>query len=145
MSNPETKSAVDHPAHYNSGTIEVIDFIEDWGLNFHLGNAIKYLARFQFKHDDLKKQIEDLKKALWYMNRYLAFFDSQSLAPPRSGQILVSDFCMEHKLPTELCDVIMLTCFASNAIAVSVPRNMLAAIIKLERFIDSLLGKNNEV
>ena len=58
---------VDHPSHYNHGTIEVIDAIEDWNLNFCLGNAIKYIARCAYKGH--KK--EDLAKAIWYLNREL--------------------------------------------------------------------------
>ena len=57
-------SHVDHPAHYNKGKIEVIDFIEDQRLNFSLGNVIKYTCRW-----DTKNGIEDLKKALWYLIR----------------------------------------------------------------------------
>lgn len=59
--------AVNRPAHYTDGKIEVIDFIEDKGLNFHRGNAIKYIARAGKK--DPTKEIEDLKKAQWYINR----------------------------------------------------------------------------
>ena len=58
---------VDHPSHYNQGTIEVIDAIEDWNLNFCLGNAIKYIARCAYKGH--KK--EDLEKAIWYLKREL--------------------------------------------------------------------------
>ena len=58
---------VNHPAHYTDGKIEVIDFIEDKGLNFHRGNAVKYIARAGKK--DKNKEIEDLKKAVWYINR----------------------------------------------------------------------------
>ncbi|MDY2737114.1 DUF3310 domain-containing protein, partial [Intestinibacter sp.] len=36
---------VNHPAHYNTGKIEVIDYIEDQDLNFHLGNVVKYISR----------------------------------------------------------------------------------------------------
>ena len=36
---------VNHPDHYTSGKIEVIDFIEDQHLGFHLGNAVKYISR----------------------------------------------------------------------------------------------------
>ena len=50
---------VNHPSHYNKGKIEVIDFIEDQGLSFHLGNVIKYVARAGSKGDKL----EDLKKS----------------------------------------------------------------------------------
>ena len=58
---------VDHPAHYNKGKIEVIDFIEDQQLPFHLGNVVKYIARAGSKGDKL----EDLKKARWYLDRYI--------------------------------------------------------------------------
>ena len=56
---------VDHPTHYNSGSIEVIDAIEDWKLDFSLGNVVKYVARSPHKGN----QLEDLKKAQWYLNR----------------------------------------------------------------------------
>ena len=36
---------VNHPSHYTSGKIEVIDFLEDQGFPFHLANAVKYIAR----------------------------------------------------------------------------------------------------
>ena len=60
-------NAIDHPSHYNRGKIEVIDFIEDQGLSFHLGNVIKYISRAGSKGDKL----EDLKKARWYLDRYI--------------------------------------------------------------------------
>lgn len=58
---------IDHPSHYNKGKIEVIDFIEDQQLPFHLGNVVKYIARAGSKGDKL----EDLKKARWYLDRYI--------------------------------------------------------------------------
>jgi len=51
-------STVDHPRHYNHGTIEVIDVIEDWRLGFHAGNVIKYLARAGHKGS----KMQDLQK-----------------------------------------------------------------------------------
>ena len=65
----QPREAVHHPAHYNSGTIEVIDAIEDWELGFHLGNAVKYIARARRKERSL--YAEDLKKAIWYLQRAL--------------------------------------------------------------------------
>lgn len=58
---------VNHPSHYTDGKIEVIDFIEEKSLNFHRGNAVKYIARAGKK--DPTKEIEDLKKAEWYIHR----------------------------------------------------------------------------
>ena len=58
---------VNHPAHYTDGKIEVIEFIEDKKLGFCLGNAVKYISRAGKK--DPSKTVEDLKKAIWYINR----------------------------------------------------------------------------
>ena len=61
-----TDDPVNHPSHYNKGSIEVWDFISDWGLNFDRGNAIKYLCRAGEK--DPSKEIQDLEKAIEYIN-----------------------------------------------------------------------------
>lgn len=65
--------AVNHPKHYTTGKIEVIDFIEDKELNFNLGNVIKYVARAGRKKVAGKsletKALEDLKKAQWYIQK----------------------------------------------------------------------------
>ena len=58
---------VNHPDHYTDGNIEVIDFIEDKKLGYHLGNAVKYISRAGKKDPD--KYIEDLQKAVWYLQR----------------------------------------------------------------------------
>ena len=58
---------INHPSHYTDGKIEVIEFIEDKKLNYHRGNAIKYICRAGKK--DPQKEIEDLQKAIWYINR----------------------------------------------------------------------------
>lgn len=60
---------VNRPSHYTDGKIEVIEFIEDKKLGFCLGNAIKYIARAGKKNPD--KTIEDINKAIWYLNRYI--------------------------------------------------------------------------
>ena len=61
------EDVVNHPSHYTDGKIEVIEFIEDKKLNYHRGNAIKYICRAGKK--DPQKEIEDLQKAIWYINR----------------------------------------------------------------------------
>lgn len=61
--------SVEHPTHYNQGKIEAIAVIEDWKLGFHLGNAVKYIARAGRK--DPSKEIEDLEKAAWYLKRQI--------------------------------------------------------------------------
>lgn len=54
-----------NPQHYQDGGIQTIDFIEAKGLNFHLGNVVKYISRAGKKGNKL----EDLLKAQWYLNR----------------------------------------------------------------------------
>lgn len=58
---------VNSPAHYTSGPVEVIDIIEGFELGFHLGNVIKYVLRSPHKG----REIEDLKKARWYLDRMI--------------------------------------------------------------------------
>jgi len=69
--------SVNHPSHYNSGRIEVIDVIEDQfpGTDFHLGNAVKYILRAGKK--DPQQTIQDLKKAIWYIQRAIDFKEKQ--------------------------------------------------------------------
>ena len=59
------KDNVNHPAHYKTGGIETIDFIEAKSLSYNLGNVVKYITRADYKGN----KIEDLKKAQWYLNR----------------------------------------------------------------------------
>lgn len=59
---------VNHPAHYNRGKIEVITAILDWDSSFCLGNAIKYIARCNYKGD----KVADLRKAIWYIEREIS-------------------------------------------------------------------------
>ena len=61
---------INHPAHYTDGAIEVIDYIEDKRLGYHLGNAVKYISRAGKK--DPAKTVEDLQKAVWYIQRHIA-------------------------------------------------------------------------
>lgn len=59
--------AVNQPAHYKDGGIETIDFIEAKRLGYNLGNVVKYVSRAGKK--DAAKELEDLKKAAWYLAR----------------------------------------------------------------------------
>ena len=64
---------INHPSHYTLGKIEVIDFLEDQKFPFHLANAVKYISRAGKK--DPSKTVEDLKKAIWYLNRYIGVLE----------------------------------------------------------------------
>jgi Protein of unknwon function (DUF3310) len=62
-------NAVEHPPHYNDhpSEVECIEIIRHMGFN--LGSAMKYIWRADLKHDS---PIEDLKKALFYINDEIA-------------------------------------------------------------------------
>ena len=61
----EQPDMVNHPSHYNVDGYEVIDIIDAFGLNFNMGNALKYLLRADRKGN--KEQ--DINKAIWYLQR----------------------------------------------------------------------------
>lgn len=67
------QSSVNHPSHYNSGKIEVIDFIKDQKLDFNLGDVVKYVCRAKHKG----KYLEDLKKAKFYLDWEIAYETKQ--------------------------------------------------------------------
>ena len=65
----DEKEMVNHPNHYGGedNQYEAIKVIEAWDLDFHLGNTVKYISRAGKKGTD--KELQDLKKALWYLER----------------------------------------------------------------------------
>ena len=64
---------INHPSHYTFGSVEVMDAIEAWGLNFARGCVVKYVARAGRKGatpaDWERTELEDLRKARWYVDR----------------------------------------------------------------------------
>ena len=86
--------SVDHPEHYNKSNIEAIDVIEAWGLDFHLGNVVKYVCRcVHLRRDSILiptantviemgnpfvDGLEDLKKARWYLDRKIEWMEKNS-------------------------------------------------------------------
>jgi hypothetical protein len=64
-----SEEMVINPKHYGGATniYEAIKVIEAWNLDFHLGNTVKYISRAGKKNPE--KELEDLKKAAWYLQR----------------------------------------------------------------------------
>lgn len=91
-------SNVTHPSHYNTGKIEVLEFLEDQQLGLHLGNAVKYICRAGRK--DPKKTIEDLEKSAFYLNRkiHLLKAEAEGRAPLRPNEM--NSRALGHKLPS---------------------------------------------
>lgn len=87
---------VNHPEHYNMGKIEVIEVLEDWKLDFHSANAVKYIARAGWK--DRTKEAEDLEKAIWYLKRKLELVKARDEnRPPKRP----NDMNPKRKIPME--------------------------------------------
>jgi len=57
---------INHPAHY-TGKIEMTDYIIEKNLNWCRANVVKYVTRAGIK--DAATEVEDLKKAKWYIER----------------------------------------------------------------------------
>jgi len=69
---------INRPPHY-AFSIEPIDVIESWGLGYHLGNVIKYVARADRKGNP----VQDLRKAKWYIEREIARRELLAAKPNR--------------------------------------------------------------
>lgn len=86
-------SKIDHPDYYKAGGIEAIDVIEDWKLDFCLGNAIKYIARAGKKSDDVRT---DLEKAAWYIKHHAESVKAGTIPPippQKNTKYDVEDVC----------------------------------------------------
>lgn len=94
---------INHPAHYLANGVEVIDFIESHKLGFSDGNAVKYLVRAGKKNPDT--EIEDLEKALWYIDRLCAKYEKREF-PKNKITISVDDLTKAHELTEKVNEVI---------------------------------------
>lgn len=76
------ENKVEHPSHYtwlkDKCGIEVIDITRH--LDFDKGNAVKYILRSGYKEEQgytaKQKEIEDIKKAIWYLNDKLKMLEN---------------------------------------------------------------------
>jgi len=67
-----------HPTHYSRLSPQPIEVIEAWGLNFHEGSILKYLARYKCKGSPVR----DLRKLAWYANRLADLQEGKNGPPP---------------------------------------------------------------
>jgi hypothetical protein len=84
------------PNYYKRGSIQVWDFIRDQGLNFHLGNAIKYICRAGYKDS----KVEDLKKAIHYLQNEL----ESEVIPQRAGKGIPEKFPGQEQYESSFTD-----------------------------------------
>ena len=105
---------VDHPVHYNShpSGVEAIDIVEY--MNFCLGNAFKYVYRYQHKNG-----VSDLEKAIWYLKRqienpYTHHFFPDRIYPGLMDALLEILRNEENKKIASILDYIYYYCFTNN-------------------------------
>ena len=70
---------INHPAHYTTGKIEVIEYIQDKLTpeqfeGYCIGNVLKYISRYRYKGG-----LEDLKKGQWYLNRLIQTAEGEKI------------------------------------------------------------------
>lgn len=77
------KESVNHPQHYGGkdNQYESIKVIEAWDLGFCLGNVVKYVSRAGKKESS--KELEDLEKAKWYLDRHISKIKSEKISDNR--------------------------------------------------------------
>ncbi len=74
----KNQDRINKPHHYNTGKIEVWDFIEDQNLDYFLGNSVKYICRAKHKGNF----DEDIKKAIAFLERSIRPGSSTSNRKP---------------------------------------------------------------
>ena len=90
---------VNNPSHYAEGReFETIDVIEDWGLGYHLGNAVKYISRAGRKDDIL----QDLRKAQWYLNREIENLELERA----EAEGILYEYEVQEEFPVDYQDIL---------------------------------------
>ena len=79
------------PSYYHRCSTDVWDFIREQGLNFHLGNAIKYICRAGYKDS----KIQDLDKAIHYLENELHYEEELLIRSGEGIPIEVRDQILE--------------------------------------------------
>ena len=103
MKNNDVKDMVNHPKHYISNGLEVIDVIEAFtaGLSgieaTDTGNIIKYACRWKEKNG-----VEDLKKLVWYANHLIEHLENKE--PLHEKEMLLSLSFDNHADAEEVLD-----------------------------------------
>lgn len=103
---------VNHPSHYawlkNLCGIEVIDIVRHMGFN--LGNVVKYVLRAGHKseegYSDLDKEIEDLKKAKWYLEDEIKLRSGEDTSDKAQIHALKEEIALNEQTIAELTDTI---------------------------------------
>ena len=88
---------VNHPAHYETGKFECIDvMVETQGVeatqDFCVCNALKYVYRHKKKNG-----MEDLRKAIWYLNKAVELENEKKKEPPKKSETRTWGWAKPHE------------------------------------------------
>lgn len=121
-----------NPNHYKNRKHECIEFTRL--LNFNLGNAFKYIWRFEHKNGK-----EDLEKAVWYLQDQIRTMPAMPIITPRSYDLMVdkAECCGFEYTHLKALDGVLYAAFAKNYESLSM------AINRVERLIEEKCGKEN--
>jgi hypothetical protein len=67
-----SKEQVEHPKHYNQGSIEMWDYAFDHNLDFFEGNIVKYVTRWKHKNG-----VQDLYKSKQYLDKLIELVENE--------------------------------------------------------------------
>ena len=108
MTQQEVKhDPINNPSHYTDGGYETIDFIEKMQLGYHLGNAVKYISRAGKKTAD---PIEDLKKAMWYLERLMKIDEKEGTLKPYWILDDIIKYCDAKNMDNDYFNLLFLIC-----------------------------------
>lgn len=116
MTNQQIEAAVEHPAYYNKGSIEIWDFTADHRLDFLRGNAVKYICRAGHKltntDDQIKAKIIDLRKAIEYLKKALfnTTYPRETSWTDYTPEINPVEFARDQQLDPPLAAALVLIC-----------------------------------
>lgn len=123
---------VEHPSHYNFSKIEVIDVIFDWGLDFCLGNVIKYISRAGRKNDE----IEDLSKSKFYLDYFLTNWKVKNIHFPIPDNFTVDEVISEWGLDEDLSKIVSLI---GRICYVDFPYEIEDSLLEASKILDELI------
>ena len=98
---------INNPSHYTDGGYETIDFIEKMQLGYHLGNVVKYISRAGKKSQD---PIDDLKKAMWYLERLMKIDVWESTEPHTRLNAEVVRYCIAKEMDNDYFNLLVFIC-----------------------------------
>lgn len=100
-----------NPAYYRDGAYEMIDLIEDQGLDYLLGNAVRIIYKANKTAGSGQKIIDSLNKACWYIDRCIGRCEQGKWKPQSSvPEISVENFCSTSNLSEWQSKAIQLIC-----------------------------------